>query len=312
MDNSKHTKLNYLFVLLVFFHLGSYLGQRLWFFDLISNFRIQILYAFIVFLGFYIYKKNKTFALANLILIVSIILPLMPFYLPKKTKEIVENSLKICSSNLELTNTNIEGLENLISAENPDVLLLMEVTPKWQSLINTEISAKYPYQVWKPQPGYFGIALLSKIPLNHSEIVYSGPSHLPNIIAEISVNDLPITLVGIHPPPPINVAHFKMRNNQYLQINQILQNLNTAIVLMGDFNTTSHSTALKILLQKTRLKDSRIGNGLQPTWSLYSVLPSFFALDHIFVSPDLKVQKRYRGTDISSDHLPILLEVAFH
>jgi endonuclease/exonuclease/phosphatase (EEP) superfamily protein YafD len=309
MEYSKRKLINLLFYGLVFFHLGSYLGRWFWIFDLVSNFRIQILYTLLAFFCIHIYFRQKVLASINLILILSIVLSLIPYFRPIKKTSVQTESIKICSSNLELINNQIEAVEMLIQKENPDILLLMEVTHNWQNLLNLNVSKSYPYQIWEPMEGYFGIAFLSKFPINQSKIIYSSQFKLPNILAEIDYNGKPLAFLGIHPPPPINIAHFRMRNQQYRQINQQLKTLETPVILLGDFNSTKHSNALNILLDNTKLRDSRLGKGLQPTWSISNQIPPFLALDHLFVSPEINVLKRYVGRSINSDHLPILIEV---
>jgi len=249
-------------------------------------------------------------ALINFGLILTIILPLIPYFVSIPKTYSKQDSIKICSSNLELINDNIKGFEALIEKENPDILLLIEVTYHWQELLNDKVSQRYPFQIWEPMEGYFGMAFLSKYPINQSNLIYSSQFKLPNILAEVNYNGKAITFVGIHPPPPINVEHFRMRNEQYQQINENIKTIQTPIVLMGDFNSTGHSAALNILLNNTSLIDSRLGKGLQPSWSIRHYLPSFLALDHMYISPEIHVLKRRTGESFKSDHLPIIMEAA--
>lgn len=289
----------------------SYLFSNYWIPDLISNFRILFLFVFILLFSFQVYLKRSIDIIINALVIVLILVPISKFFIPTKfNSNQIENTVKICSVNLELINTDIKSLESLIESEQPDVLMMMEITPKWAELLNnSSISQSYPFKIKEVRQGYFGIALFSKIKLSNTEIIESGIHRLPNIKSEIKLINKTITLIGSHPPPPIDKRHFKLRNEQYKQINGIIKSIKTPLVLMGDFNSTSHSKSLKLLTNIIDLKDSRIGKGLQPSWSLYnkSIMP--LALDHIFVSKEIHVLNRYTGPNINSDHKPIIIEI---
>jgi endonuclease/exonuclease/phosphatase (EEP) superfamily protein YafD len=57
----------------------------------------------------------------------------------------------------------------------------------------------------------------------------------------------------------------------------------------------------------SNLHDSRKGFGIQPTWP--SDKPIFMVpIDHVLVSKEIRIQNRFTGPDIGSDHRPVIVD----
>ena len=83
------------------------------------------------------------------------------------------------------------------------------------------------------------------------------------------------------------------------------ENLNSTI-LLGDINATPFSFRYQRALDITKLQDSNSGFGYQPTWP--AQLP-LIPIDHCFMSRNLVATTRKVGSNISSDHLPLYVEI---
>jgi endonuclease/exonuclease/phosphatase (EEP) superfamily protein YafD len=60
-------------------------------------------------------------------------------------------------------------------------------------------------------------------------------------------------------------------------------------------------------MRMSRLRDSREGFGIQPTW--LSNKPLFMVpIDHVLVSEGINIHKRFTGPDIGSDHRPVIVD----
>ncbi|CAL1241548.1 endonuclease/exonuclease/phosphatase family protein [Candidatus Methylocalor cossyra] len=75
------------------------------------------------------------------------------------------------------------------------------------------------------------------------------------------------------------------------------------VVLMGDLNCEPHSPELKLLVRNTRLCDPACEIKTFPSWRPHRML------DHILVTPELKVRKVQVLDFACSDHLPIAMEI---
>jgi endonuclease/exonuclease/phosphatase (EEP) superfamily protein YafD len=82
------------------------------------------------------------------------------------------------------------------------------------------------------------------------------------------------------------------------------------VLLLGDLNVTPWNRHFRLLLERTGLRDSSRGRGVQPTWPAGSLLFAI-PLDHGLHSPDIAILQRRIGGDVGSDHLPVIIDVAF-
>jgi len=275
-----------------------------WLIDIFSNFKLQYLFISILLLiisGLLLKKK-----ITALILIVLSILwnayYIAPYYLYSNDIAIKkQSSFKIASINLLSSNSETDLVKNYIKKENPDVLILMEFTPKWKNEL-LPIIQNYQYKELVTRTDNFGIALLSKFKMK-SSIDYFDSNDKPSIIGNISIENENYSVLATHPIPPVNQTSFENRNKQLANIKHKRSTFSDNLIVVGDFNTSSFSSHFNTLIQGD-LKDTRIGFGLLPTWPAnFLVLQT--TLDHCLVSKNLNVLARSTGENIGSDHLPI-------
>ena len=75
------------------------------------------------------------------------------------------------------------------------------------------------------------------------------------------------------------------------------------VVVMGDMNTLASSKEMKLLFDKTGLRAPMEELNTFPSWR-----PQFH-IDHILVSPELKIQSAEVLSHDISDHLPLVMEI---
>lgn len=212
-----------------------------------------------------------------------------------------DGNFKISSINLLSSNSETHLVREYIKKEDPDVLVLLELTPGWERLLFKEIET-YPFKKLVPRTDNFGIAVLSKFEMK-SSVDYFDLNDKPSIIGDLIIRNENYTLVATHPVPPISQATFKKRNKQLFNIIKRRSSFWENLIIIGDFNTSSFSNHFQSLVQND-MKDSRNGFGLFPTWPAdWKILQT--TIDHCLVSKNLNVIDRSTGGNIGSDHLPI-------
>ncbi|QSA96662.1 endonuclease/exonuclease/phosphatase family protein [Methylococcus sp. EFPC2] len=102
------------------------------------------------------------------------------------------------------------------------------------------------------------------------------------------------------------VLHLALSRNGRLKqlafVGELIRGL-PHVVLMGDLNCEPHSPEMKLLLQRTDFCDPVCELKTYPSWRPHKML------DHILVTPALKVE-HLRALDFAcSDHLPIAMDV---
>ncbi|HAL15845.1 MAG TPA: hypothetical protein DCP32_03555 [Anaerolineaceae bacterium] len=156
----------------------------------------------------------------------------------------------------------------------------------------------YAYYGPKTVTGTFGIALLSRYPLENPQtfFMYSTGEQTAAISAQVTVDNVPYLIL---------VTHLG-NDGPIIQQQQVLQELagKQNIIAMGDFNfrSTSEQYALtdQVLDSAWVLAGSPLTAGLDPER----------LIDHIFVSPGTKVKSAEYIVSPMSDHPGLLVEIA--
>jgi endonuclease/exonuclease/phosphatase (EEP) superfamily protein YafD len=208
--------------------------------------------------------------------------------------------------NLNAGNSNTEKVLRVIKKNNPDLLLLEEVTPQWAKALSG-LSTNYPHQISEPQTDCFGIILLSKVPLKQGKIVDIGSTGVPSIVAEAHFPLGTITVIGTHPLPPISANYSAKRNQLLAALPQLIKEQHYPVLLMGDLNLSPWSPYFKQLLRDSELKNSMKGFGFQPSWPSRIHLLRI-PLDHLLYSSEIRIHSRQIGENVGSDHFPLFVE----
>lgn len=279
-----------------------------WLIDIFSNFKLQYLFlSFLVLIAVFFLPKKKPLAL--ILIFVSIFWNgyyIAPYYLTSNDLKPTRNGdFKISSINLLSNNSTSDLVTNYIEKENPDILILMELTPEWKNQLSS-ILKNYKYKQLVPRRDNFGIAVLSKFEMK-STIDYFDLNDKPSIVGEILIKSEKYTVLATHLVPPINQQFFEKRNKQLSNIVKSRSRFSENLIVIGDLNTSSFSNHFDKLIQGD-LKDSRMGFGLLPTWPAdFKIFQT--TLDHCLVSSNLIVLERSNGENIGSDHLPITIVI---
>ena len=296
------------FVLTALYLLSVFLSAQWWIADLLTNFQVYFLAGFVFLLIVFSLLRLTRLAGISTVLAAIIIFRLTGYWLGTSDPCIEENSIRIVSLNLLSSNSRFSEVTQFVRESEADVVFLMEVTPAWEEMIKGW-AALYPYQTSHNRLDNFGIALLSKKPPKKADIIHAGLANLPTIVAEFESETGSFVFIGTHPLPPVSSNTWALRNDQFKAVNGLIRSSKIPVVLAGDFNSDSFSSNFNLLTEGTTLRDSRKGEGLQPTW--HAGIPFLeVALDHVLVTEEICIQKRFTGQDIGSDHRPVVLDFA--
>ena len=240
----------------------GFLGRLFWVFDLFSHFRVQYFQLFLVLIGISIWKRQNKRMVAFILLACLNYALVLPLYFGKPPAA-TERPARAMLMNLRAANGNTKKVLGAIQTADPDLLLLEEVTPEWAAELSI---LNYPYRVTKSQEGGFGILLLSKHPLSHTNVVFVGTAGVPTLVADVHLPQGEISVIGTHPVPPINSEFSKHRNNQLAALPGLVLEQKRPVLLMGDLNVSPWSAHFGRLLKESGLKNSMKGFGFQPSW----------------------------------------------
>jgi endonuclease/exonuclease/phosphatase (EEP) superfamily protein YafD len=189
-----------------------------------------------------------------------------------------------------------------LRGQDSDVLVLQEYSPEWAAALKPLIDS-YPHHAIEVRDSPFGNALLSKYPLEDIRWYPSKEVSNPYPSATLRVGDSSISLVALHPPPPVRRELASTRNSYLTAVGYMSPD-----VVVGDLNCTPWSPYFRRLLRETGLRDSGVGRGLKPTWYRKGLS---IPIDHVLVGDKVKVLSRDVGPDLGSDHRPVTVELSF-
>ncbi len=284
----------------------GFAGRLWWGCEILGHFRPQYLLGFTILGGIYCLLRRWRWAiLCGAMIIVNAGL-IVPLYLGGESAPEGVVVYRVILANVYSGNREPREVIDFLRAEDPDIIVLEEVTSAWMQRLSV-LGEAYPVSIAKPAEGNFGILLLSRLPLVDGRIEEIGMARLPSVVAQVQTGEGVLNVIGTHPLPPIGSRYTQMRNEQIKQIARRATEPRGPILLVGDLNTTSWSGVFRGLVRESGLRDSRRGFGVQPTWPSGNLLLQT-PLDHILVSPEIVVHDRRVGPHIGSDHLPVILD----
>ena len=295
----------------------SYYG---WPFQLekLSHFQAQYFMAAIALTTITLCLKRSRFTLATIFLCAILSVQLISWYSIRLPSANTAN-YKVISANVWVDNTDASRTLDFVKKEQPDLALFMEVNDVMGQQLEEALTTILPYSSNQLTPYRLGTVLYSKTPLSNVQLQKFNTRSAVNMTAQVEALGKSISVVGIHPFPPVRPDMFADRNQAFAAVSEYVKAQSDPVILAGDFNTTMWSPYYRRLVRKTGLKNSRDGFGILPTWpsSLsYLRLPKLKALtrlvqipiDHCLASRSLKVVGMHTGPNLGSDHLPIVVD----
>ena len=231
---------------------------------------------------------------------------LLLWYLPIGSRG-AEPNLRILHANILTSNTNHEAFLDLVRAVDPDIISVQENNVAWQRAFRA-LDEAYPHSKAVAHGDNFGIYFYTRLPTEEIESFIIAASEVPAIKTKIAVAGRSVSVLSAHTLPPVREAHMEVRKAQFAAMPELFEAIDGPAILIGDLNTTMSSPYYRELESATGLRNARYGFGFGATWPAhYSVLG--LPLDHVLVSPEIEVVSFRVGSDIGSDHLPIIVEL---
>ncbi|MEO1448822.1 MAG: endonuclease/exonuclease/phosphatase family protein [Bacteroidota bacterium] len=282
-------------------------GRGIWG-DLTTHFPAHFWVAFLLFGAWFLFRRQWWMLIVNLVCLGWYSATLAPFYI-RQGESPQSVQLRVAAANIYRQNVDCRLLIEWIAAEQPDIILLTEAGPPHVQVLDSVWTA-YPFRVAVPLEGYFGMVLYSRMPILEAETPWIVNAPVATIFARIQIGVDTLDLWGVHPPSPPRVKESIWRNAYFDNLARHLGRYGPhARIVVGDFNLTPTNQRFRDFQEATGLRDSRIGNGLIPSWPA-GLSGIGIALDHALISPDLLVGPR-RGPDLGSDHLPMIYDLGW-
>jgi len=207
------------------------------------------------------------------------------------------------TANVQFSNARREAFRTWLASRPADVLVIQEVTEAWAAEL--EAQAAYPFRYVVPREDPYGLALLSRWPLESVTLEDYAGDGLPSLAGIVDAGGQRIRFIGLHTHWPLTPALAAARDQALQGAARLARSSDLPVVLLGDLNLTPDSPAFDRLLEQAGLQDVMRGRGWHPTW-LAGFWPLALRIDHVLVSPGLCVEQAELGPPIGSDHRPVV------
>jgi len=286
--------------------LVAYLARYSWLADLLCQFRVQymliLLPASVV---YFLIKRRRTAAFFAICLIANSWIIAPHIWSGNRIDEPKGNTKRILIFNVRSSNEKCDEVLTFVKENEPDIFVAMEVNQRWLDRIQQRLAEQLPHQHSVPREDNFGIAVFSRLPFDEIEVQRYGLEQLPSLNGVFSINEKKINLIATHPLPPIRVHRAESRNQQLVQAATDLDP-SLSRIMAGDFNLTPWSPHFSDILKRGGLISS--AKGIQPTWYVFPTWLGGLMIDHVLMSPDIRVLDYRVGPNLGSDHRPVIVD----
>jgi endonuclease/exonuclease/phosphatase (EEP) superfamily protein YafD len=211
-------------------------------------------------------------------------------------------SLSLLLINLQSGNTQHADVSRLIAKTDPDVIGLIELTPRWADALAPALS-RFPSRRLETQDGAYGIGLYSKSSFREAKVEHFAGDAAPSVVARFDLGEGPFTLVLTHVHTPFAGD---VHRRQLEALADARKALGERVAICGDFNAVPWSSSFRHLVSAADLTDSHEGHWLEGSWPSWGPLLRV-PLDNCLISSGVAVIERKRGDGVGSDHFPLII-----
>lgn len=220
------------------------------------------------------------------------------------------SSIRVVISNVKMENDQYQKWMTTMRAADPDILIAVEIDQAWTDALQPLIET-FEHRVIVPHDNYYGIMMLSKLPMEEHEVRYVVQKDIPSIDARIRLDDGGlIRVVGVHPRPPEPIRNIDAvaRDAELTLWGVEIEKESGPTIIGGDLNDVAWSQTTRLFLRTSDLLDPRRGRGFFNTFHA-DHLYMRFPLDHIFHSDHFTINRIERLEHVGSDHFPMMIDL---
>jgi endonuclease/exonuclease/phosphatase (EEP) superfamily protein YafD len=214
-----------------------------------------------------------------------------------------DDQLRVVTANARFSNTRHAAMVAWLSRSDADIIALQEVTPQW-ALALEPLARSYPYRKVMSRDDAYGIALLSRWPLDDVWPMDFADDGLPSLVANVDVHGRRVRVIALHARWPVVPELQVARDRALRQAAALALTQPASTILLGDLNLTPYAPAFARLVTESGLRDALDGEAWRPTWQA-GFWPLALPIDHVLVPRGSCVTGHLIGPYLGSDHRPL-------
>lgn len=234
--------------------------------------------------------------------------PLWRTQSPRPAREDPKAQVSLLAANIKLSNRAYHRLIELVRAKDPDILMVIEVDAAWTKALEV-LHPDFPHRIVHPLDNGYGMALLSRLPIEEQELRELLVDKVPSIRAALRLrNGELFRLHVVHPEPPVPDHDSQGRDAEIGLVGMDAAKDHLPCVVAGDLNDVAWSRTTRRFQRLSGLLDPRVGRGFYNSFDArYRLLR--WPLDHLFHDPRFRLVDMQRLPDVGSDHFPMMFRL---
>lgn len=275
-----------------------------WPFELFVHFRVQYAAVALALLPLLLWMRRPGYAAFAAALALFHIAPAVRNALadPPAT-DCAGPSLTVVTANVRYRNEDRGRFVDWLNGHPADLVVVQEVTAAWaEELARLE---SYPYQERLVREDPYGIAVLSRWPLESVQPADFAGDGLPSLVGRLEVGGRQLMFVGLHTHWPVLPRLAGARDESLREVARLVRGQERPAIVLGDLNLTPYSPAFPRFEEAAGVRDVMDGRRWRPTWRA-GFWPLALRIDHVLASGGICVEQAEVGPPIGSDHRPVI------
>lgn len=289
-------------------------GEQVWALDLLTFFWPILTIAAVVLLVATVPFGGMLARIAALAAVAACAVPFV--MLPPAPDNAAGEKIRILTANLYVGNPNPAPFVALLTRTQPDIVVMEETRRLFADAVRE--SGLYPFETERELSLTDDKKVFSRYPIRDYQQLSDLPGrkigrHPMRLVIETPAG--PVIVYAIHPDTPRSPEQWQDRNAYFERLALAIHGEaeGAPVVLAGDWNMPVHSAFFRNFFAATGYRFARPGLWMPVTrFATRLARLGYFGstIDHVAVSPQVRVTDWKRGSDIGSNHLPVIVDLA--
>ena len=243
-------------------------------------------------------------------------------------------SYRLMTYNIFGMNYDMDAVAAMVRSEDPDIIAIDEYFPEQRDTLHDKLTPDYPYFRICTGGKRANTAIYARLPFETATTNLDPCNHDADNRTSILTlrfapdGGTPFTVVATQLDWPVQVSPLRedgdlmtrislmtaRQRSEFTRLGTELGELSGALLVVGDFNSTPWSYALKNFANDNDLiRQTRNLPTFPKLWAIggeWRETPAFLPLDHLMTRGDVLVTDLHTAPAAGSDHLPVVADFA--
>ena len=234
----------------------------------------------------------------------------------RHAENLPESQFSVMTYNVNWGGPGAKETAEMIRRSSAEIVCLQETSPEWEQFLRGELKGNYSFTAFRNSKGRMGggLAFLSKYAAREVAYIPSDTGWFDGWIVEFQTPLGPVQVLNVHLRPSVSdrgswvSGYFTTSDDRLAELEKFYKRkrTDTPIVVVGDFNDSENSGAVRWLEEKGMINALSEFDRSTATWHWrYHGVTLSRRMDHIIYSPELFCAGAQVIPGGGSDHFPV-------